>query len=85
MSTMNARRILVYHGGHIGDHMVTLPSLHLVRQTFPAAEITALTNFSHGHGSNSKKLVSLAAVVEGTGLIDDYIEYPHSLRHPRPS
>jgi heptosyltransferase III len=83
MSTKNARRILVYHTGSMGDNVVALPSLHLVRQHFPEAKITALTNFPQEFGKQSKKAASLASVLDGTGLVDDYMEYPYFLRDPR--
>ena len=83
MSTKNARRILVYHTGSMGDDVVALPSFHLVRQSFPEAKITALTNFPHEFGKHSKKASSLASVLGTTGLVDDFLEYPYFVRDPR--
>jgi heptosyltransferase-2/heptosyltransferase-3 len=37
------RRILVIRPDHLGDLLFTTPALHLLRQQFPAAGITALT------------------------------------------
>jgi len=67
----------------MGDNLVALPSFHLVRQTFPEAKITALTNFPYEYGSQSKKAVSLESLLEGTALVDDYLQYPYFVRDPR--
>jgi ADP-heptose:LPS heptosyltransferase len=83
MSIKNARRILVYHTGSMGDNVVALPSFRLVRQACPEARITALTNVPYEPGRQTRKAVSLASVVEGMGLVDDFIEYPYFLRDPR--
>jgi ADP-heptose:LPS heptosyltransferase len=57
--------------------VVALPCLKLIRRTFPDAEIKALTN-----APVASSAPPMAAVLEGTGLIDGYLEYPVPLRHP---
>jgi heptosyltransferase-3 len=54
---------------------VALPALRLVASAFPDAERWLLTNFS-AH----TKAAPMASVLEGTGLIHGYIEYPLGLR-----
>jgi ADP-heptose:LPS heptosyltransferase len=82
-SPKSARRVLVYHTGSMGDNLVALPSFHLVRRTFSEARITALTNFPHEYGSGSRKAVSLESLLNGTALVDEYLQYPYFVRDPR--
>lgn len=72
------RRILIYRLGSLGDTLVALPALRLVARAFPDVERWMLTNFSA-----SVKAAPMAAVLEGTGLVHGYIEYPLGLRNPR--
>src|SRR6266487_3410972 len=69
-------RILIYRLGSLGDTVVALPALRLVASAFQDAERWLLTNFS-AH----TKAEPMASVLEGTGLIHGYIEYPLGLRH----
>ncbi|HVB81189.1 MAG TPA: glycosyltransferase family 9 protein [Candidatus Binataceae bacterium] len=66
-----AQRVLVYRLGSIGDTVVALPCLHLVRRRFPAAEIALLTN-----RPVESRAAPMASVLDGTGLVDRYIGYP---------
>lgn len=70
--------ILVYRLGSLGDTVVALPALRLIARAFPNATRTMLTNFSV-----SLKAAPVAEVLENTGLIHDYIEYPINVRSPR--
>src|SRR5437667_11523770 len=70
------RRILIYRLGSLGDTVVALPALRLVARAFPDAERWALTNFSV-----STKAAPMASVLEGTGLVHGYLEYPAGLRN----
>lgn len=69
------RRILIYRLGSMGDTLVALPCLHSLRRWFPQAHITWLTNLP----INIKARAS-ADLLHGTGLIDEYIDYPVGLR-----
>ena len=73
----NPRRILIYRLGSLGDTIVALPSFHLVRNAFPDAQITLLTNIPI-----NIKAAPAASILDGTGLINDYVGYPVSLRNP---
>jgi ADP-heptose:LPS heptosyltransferase len=70
-------RVLVYRLGSLGDTVVALPCFHLLRQAFPGAGITVLTN-----EPVSGKAAPLASILEPTGLIDAVIPYPVGLRDP---
>jgi len=71
-------RILVYRLGSLGDTLVSLPAFHLVRERFPHAQITLLTN-----APISDKAPAMASILENTGLVDDYVSYPLGMRNPR--
>jgi ADP-heptose:LPS heptosyltransferase len=73
-----SQRILIYRLGSLGDTVVALPALRLVARAFPGAERWVLTNFSV-----SAKAAPMAAVLEGTGLVHGYVEYPIGQRDPR--
>lgn len=64
------RRVFVYRLGSLGDMLVALPSLRLVRRAFPDAEVRLLTNMPV-----NRKAPAAAAVLEGTGLVDGYLRY----------
>ena len=68
------RRVLVYRLGSLGDTLVALPALHLVREAFPAARITLLTNVPV-----AAKAAPMIDVL-GTSFYDDVLSYPTSLR-----
>ena len=63
-------RIIVYRTGSLGDTVVALPVLHLIRSVFPAARLWLLTNQSENEG-----MVSPCDLLEGSGLIDHYLFY----------
>lgn len=70
-----ARRILIYRLGSLGDTVVALPALRMIARAFPDAQRWVLTNFNEG-----RKAAPMASVLEGTGLIHGYLEYPVGLR-----
>jgi len=72
------RRILVYRLGSLGDTIVALPALHLIARAYPDAERWMLTNFNI-----NEKAAPVAQVLNGTGLIHNYIEYPIGTRNLR--
>ena len=69
--------ILIYRLGSLGDTIVALPALRVVAKAFPRERRLMLTNLSA-----TAKEAPVAAVLEGTGLIHGYIEYPIGLRNP---
>jgi ADP-heptose:LPS heptosyltransferase len=71
------RRIIVFRQGSIGDFVVSLPSFHLIRQSYPAAEIILLTNLPA-----SESVMPAEAILDGTGLVDRYLKYPGGTRDP---
>lgn len=69
--------ILIYRLGSLGDTVVALPALRLVADAFPNARRAMLTNVSV-----SSKAAPIAEILAGTGLVDEYLEYPINLRSP---
>jgi len=67
---MTEQRILVYHIGSLGDTLATVPALWAVRENFPDAHITMLTDEQPG-----RALVQPRDILDGSGLIDEYIVY----------
>ncbi|WP_089407411.1 glycosyltransferase family 9 protein [Granulicella rosea] len=70
------RRVLIYRLGSLGDQVVALPSLHLVRRSFPQAGLCMLTNFPV-----SGKAPAAAAILDPE-LIQGYVRYVVGLRNP---
>jgi len=64
-------KILIYHIGSLGDTLITVPALWVVRETFPDAHITMLTN-----ERSEQSLIQACDILNGSGLVDDYILYP---------
>lgn len=69
------KRVLIYRLGSLGDTVVALPSLHLVRQVFPHARRLMLTNVPvHA------KAPAASAILDGSGLVHGYLRYPVGTR-----
>ncbi len=70
------RRVLIYRLGSLGDMAVAVPTLRLVARAFPQAERRLLTNVPvHAKAPAAK------AVLEGSGLVHGYFEYPAGTRN----
>lgn len=71
------KKILVYRLGSLGDTVVALPALHLVRNAFAGSDLVLLTN---------KPIASKAAAMEavlGPDFFTEVIDYPIGIRNPR--
>lgn len=64
------KNLLVFRIGSLGDTLVAVPALWVLREHFPIARFTLLCD------RQSSKLVLAADVLEGSGLIDDFLTYP---------
>ena len=66
----SARRVLIYRLGSLGDTLIALPALHLVKRAFPQAERRMLTNIPV-----NAKAPPVAAILENTDLVHGYFRY----------
>lgn len=64
--------------GSIGDTVVALPGFHAVRRAFPDAHVTLLTNVP----TSTKAAPLMMVLGNGSGFVDDVIEYPSGLSNP---
>ncbi len=64
------KRVLIYRLGSLGDTLVAMPALHLVKRVFPEAERRLLTNFPV-----NVKAPPAASILDGSGLVDGYFRY----------
>lgn len=60
----NPQNILVIHFGQIGDVILSLPALRVVRETFPKAKITALI------GKSGADIVEISGFVDKKIIVD---------------
>jgi heptosyltransferase III len=75
--SQDARRVLIYRVGSLGDTVVAIPCLHLIERTFPNAERALLTNFPvHAKAPAAK------AVIGDSGLVHRYIDFAVGTRNP---
>lgn len=66
-----SRKILVFRIGQLGDTIVALPAIQVIRNQFPNAHITLLCD------KHPKKAYVLASdLFQGTNLFDDFLYYP---------
>ncbi len=72
------RRVLIYRLGSLGDTCVAIPAFRLVRDAFPGAHITLLTS-----KPIFAKSIAPTTILDGTGLIDDMLDYPNGIRSPK--
>ena len=63
-------KILIFHIGSLGDTLVSVPALHVIRKHFPEAKLTLLSDNQTG-----KNYVKPQDILEGSGLVDDYLSY----------
>jgi ADP-heptose:LPS heptosyltransferase len=69
------KRVLIYRLGSLGDTVVALPALHVVERAFPQARRMLLTNMP-----THSKAPAAYAVLEGSGLVHGYMDYPWKTR-----
>ena len=65
--------ILIYMTGSLGDTLVTLPALWAIRDHWPKAVLTLLSD-----ASLERKRVMPEEVLGGAGLVDRFLTYPAS-------
>ena len=68
--------VLIFRVGSIGDTIVAVPAFHQIRNSHFGDKITLLTNSPTG---GNLKIAASYQLLLGSGLIDDYIEYPNNI------
>ncbi len=76
MTAKEARKILVFRVGHLGDTIVALPAFWAIRNKYPDSHIALLSNSSAGTGENA---VPSVEVLPKEGLFDEFIDYGSSI------
>ncbi len=66
---------MIYRLGSLGDTIVALPCLHLIRRLYPHATISILTN-----QPVTGKAAPAMAILENSGLCDEAVSYPVGTR-----
>lgn len=69
---MDLKNILIFRTGHLGDTLVSLPAYWTVRNSFPAARLTLLSNAN----STIQNYVLAQSILPAEGLFDDWLTYP---------
>ncbi len=67
--------MIIYRLGSLGDTVVALPALRLIAQAFPHEKRIMLTEFNV-----NSKAAPMAAILQHTQLVDEYVQYPLNLR-----
>ena len=65
------KRILVFRIGQLGDTIVSVPAMWLVRRSFPNAHIALLCDHHPG-----KSHVVASSLLRGSNIFDEYLSYP---------
>ena len=68
------KKILIYRIGHLGDTIVALPAFWEIRERFPTAELTLLTNSD----AKNKNYLTAKNILPSDGLFDNYLHYDNS-------
>ncbi|MEO6052092.1 MAG: glycosyltransferase family 9 protein [Pyrinomonadaceae bacterium] len=72
---MDIENFLIFRIGHLGDTVVALPALWALRESFPDAKLTLLTNLD----TRNPHYISPREVLPEKGLVDDWLTYPTNL------
>jgi len=69
--------IFIFRLGSLGDTIITLPFFHRIAELYPNDRRIVLTNIPVAANA-----APLRGVLDGSGLVHDYISYPIGLRSP---
>jgi ADP-heptose:LPS heptosyltransferase len=72
------KKVLIYRLGSIGDTVISIPSLDLIRNSFPDSHIKLLTNYPVNHRTSAAE-----SVLADSNFIDSYEYYPLGTRDPK--
>ena len=66
----SAKKILIFRIGQLGDMLVSVPALWAIRDNYAEAHLTLLCD-----GHIDRDYVTASDVLEGSGIVDDFIPY----------
>ncbi len=69
LQKLDYQKILIYRIGHLGDTLVSLPAFWAIRENFPDASVTLLTNVD----ARNAGYIAAHGVLPESGLIDDWL------------
>ncbi len=69
--TTQPKRVLVFRIGQLGDTIVAVPAMWLVRKSFPHAHVALLCDRHPG-----KSHVIASSLLRGSNIFDEYLSYP---------
>jgi len=68
---ISLKKILIFHIGHLGDTLMIIPSLKALRQNFPQASFTLLSDKVIGND-----FVLGSSLFKGSSFFDNFITFP---------
>lgn len=71
MKKNEIKNILVYRIGHLGDTLVSIPAFHSIRESYPNAKITLLTNVD----AENPNFVMAKGILPEEGMFDKVLTY----------
>lgn len=71
MTQKQTKKILIFHIGQLGDTLVAVPSLHVIRNHFHEAHLTLLCESVHGNNA-----VCASNILKHCDLVEDFILFP---------
>jgi asparagine synthase (glutamine-hydrolysing) len=70
-AVLSGKRILVFRIGQLGDTIISLPAMSVVRRNFPEAHIALLSDRHPG-----KSYVLAPDLLQNAGIFDEFLTYP---------
>jgi ADP-heptose:LPS heptosyltransferase len=71
MSERAPQNVVIYSIGSLGDTLATVPALWAIRQHWPQARLSLLSDIQIG-----RALIAPQEILDGAGLIDKFLNYP---------
>lgn len=72
MNNSEIKKVLVFRPGSLGDTIVALPALWSLREQLRSSKITHLYNIDR----RNQHYITPRDVLDGSGLVDEWLEYP---------
>lgn len=73
MTRKQTRKILIFHVGRLGDTLVAVPSLHVIRNNFKGTHLTLLCE-----SVSENNTVCASNILKHSTLVDDFLLFPQT-------